>query len=103
MEEFIAYLYQTTIFVDTLLIIKKIDKKKIYKLFPISNSLSLEKLYYCAFVTSTNQYIVQADESDVKKILQSIDDKQIFNSNCDTLEPDLYQKFIQVYHTIKDL
>ena len=103
MEDFIAYLYQTNTFGNTLLVIKKIDKKQIYKLFPVSNSLSLEKLYYCVFVTSTNKYIVQADESDVKKILQSIDDKQIFNSNCDTLEPDLYQKFIQVYHTIKDL
>lgn len=55
------------------------------------------------FATSSNKYIVQADESDVKKILESIEDKQIFNSNCDTLELDLYQPFIQVYHTIKDL
>ena len=55
MEDFIAYLYQTNTFGNTLLVIKKIDKKQIYKLFPVSNSLSLEKLYYCVFVTSTNQ------------------------------------------------
>ena len=100
MEDFIAYLYQTNTFGNTLLVIKKIDKKQIYKLFPVSNSLSLEKLYYCVFVTSTNQYIIQADESDVKKILQSIEDKQIFNS---TIEPDLYQKFSPIYHSIKEL
>ena len=103
MDDFMSYLYQTNIFGTTLLLIKKIEKKQIYKLFPISNSLSLDKLYYCMFITSQDEYIIQADDIDIKRILESIEEKQLFNSGCDTINPELYLKFIPIYNRIKQL